>query len=84
MSQLPLESIYAEPIVIWRLRNDDDGRRAFSVIVPHGAKAVVGWFSQGLLQESRDFPTWDDALTWLESKSLTLRLHGWHSEDEHV
>jgi hypothetical protein len=82
MAQPPLESIFAEPVVIWRLRNDDDGRRALSVIVPHGSKASVGWFCQGLLQESLDFPTWDGALSWLESKSLTLRLNGWHSEDE--
>jgi hypothetical protein len=81
MAQLPLESIYAEPIVIWRLRHDSDGRHAFSVIVTRGSTATVGWFCQGLLQQSLDFGTWSDALLWLEGKSLTLRLHGWHSED---
>jgi hypothetical protein len=82
MAPRPLESILAEPIVIWRLRHDVDGRRAFSVIVPLGARAAVGWFCQGLLQESLNFATWRDALDWLERKNVTLRLHGWHSPDE--
>ena len=81
MSQVPPESIDAEPIVMWRLRNADDGRRAFSVIGPVGAKAAVGWFSQGLLQESFDFATWEDAIGWLESKVVTLRSHGWQPEE---
>ena len=81
VAQLPLKSTYAEPTVMWRLRNSTDGRRAYSVIVPHGSKARAGWFSQGLPQESRDFATWHGAMRWLDAKLVTLQLHGWHVED---
>ena len=81
MAQLPLDSsTYAEPTIMWRLRNSDDGRDAYSVIVPHGSKATAGWFSQGIPQESSDFATWRDAIRWLEAKLVTLQLHGWHVE----
>src|SRR5216684_4816616 len=76
----PLKSTYAEPTIMWRLRNSDDGRDAYSVIVPHGSKATAGWFSQGIPQESSDFATWHDAVRWLEDKLVTLQLHGWHVE----
>jgi hypothetical protein len=66
---------------MWRLRNSDDGRRAYSVIVPRGLKATAGWFNQGITQESRDFETWHDAIQWLERKLVTLQLHGWHVDD---
>jgi hypothetical protein len=80
LAQLPLKSTYAEPTIMWRLRNSDDGRGAYSVIVPHGSKATAGWFSQGTPQESCDFATWHDAVRWLEDKLVTLQLHGWHVE----
>ena len=48
MAQLPFKSTYAEPTIMWRIRNSNDGRRAYSVIVPHGSKATAGWFSQGI------------------------------------
>ena len=66
---------------MWRLRNTTDGRRAYAVVVPHGAKATAGWFSQGIPQESFDFPTWHDALCWLEAKLNTLQRHGWRVEE---
>ena len=66
---------------MWRVRNADDNRRGYSVIIPHGSKASAGWFSQKILQESRDFETWHDAIRWLERKRHTLRLHGWQVED---
>jgi hypothetical protein len=81
MAQLPLKSTYDEPTVMWRLRNSDDGRRAYAVIVPHGSKATAGWFSQGILQESRGFETWHDAMRWLEDKLATLQMHRWHGEN---
>jgi hypothetical protein len=65
---------------MWRLRNSNDGRSAYAVIVPYGSKASAGWFSQGLLQESRGFATWTEAINWLEEKLVTLQLHGWHIE----
>jgi hypothetical protein len=68
---------------MWRLRNDDDNRSAYAVIVPHGSKATAGWFSQGIPQESRDFTTWHDAMRWLDEKHVTLQLYGWHEEDPH-
>jgi hypothetical protein len=72
---------YAEPTVMWRVRNSDDGRRAYAVVVPRGAKAAAGWLSQGILQESYDFATWHDAVQWMEKKLLTLEAHGWTSDD---
>jgi hypothetical protein len=66
---------------MWRLRHATDDRRAHSVIVPHGSKATAGWFSQSILQESRDFPTWRDAMRWVDEKRATLQSHGWHLED---
>jgi hypothetical protein len=66
---------------MWRLRNSDDGRRAYSVIAPHGSKATAGWFSQGIPQEARHFETWHEALQWLENKLTTLQSHGWQPED---
>jgi hypothetical protein len=81
VAQLPLESTYEEPTVMWRLHNSSDNRRAYSVIVPHGSKATAGWFSQGLLQESRNFATWHDAICWIEEKQVTLQMHGWHVAD---
>jgi hypothetical protein len=79
--QFPLNATYAEPTIMWRLRNPEDGRRAFSIIIPLGPKATATWFSQGIRQESRDFATWHDAIYWLEKKRVTLRLHGWHVEE---
>ena len=67
---------------MWRLRNSADGRRAYSVIVPHGSMATAGWFSQGILQESRAFTTWHDALCWLDHKFKTLTSHSWQPEDD--
>ena len=81
MAQLPFKSTYAEPTIMWRIRNSNDGRRAYSVIVPHGSKATAGWFSQGIPQECHDSPTWCDAISWLEAKLVTLQLHGWHVEE---
>jgi len=81
VAQVPPKSTYAEPTVMWRLCNTDDNRRAFAMIVPHGSKATAGWFSQGIPQESRDFATWHDAITWLEVKLQTLRLRGWRLDD---
>jgi hypothetical protein len=66
---------------MWRLRNCQDGRGAYSVVVPHGSKATAGWFSQGIPQESHDFGTWHDAMCWLDAKLVTLQLHGWHVEE---
>ena len=66
---------------MWRLRNSDDDRCAYSVIVPHGSKATAGWFSQGILQESRNFPTWHEAIGWVDDKLATLQRHGWRAED---
>lgn len=66
---------------MWRLRHSTDGRRAYSVIVPHGATATAGWFCQGLPQESRNFATWHGAMRWLDAKLATLQRHGWHTED---
>jgi hypothetical protein len=34
-----------------------------------------------MLQESRDFATWHDAMRWLEDKLMTLQSRGWHVED---
>ncbi len=81
MAKLPRKSTYAEPTLMWRLRNADDGRHAYSIIVPNGSKATAGWFSQGMLQESRDFRTWHDAIWWLEEKLMTLQSNGWDPED---
>jgi hypothetical protein len=81
VAQLPLESTYAEPTIMWRLRNAKDGRGAYSVIVPRGSKATAAWFSQGILQESHGFATWHGALRWTEDKLVTLQSHGWHVED---
>jgi hypothetical protein len=50
------------------------------VIVPRGSKATAGWFSQSILQESREFATWREAINWLDHKRATLQLHGWHVE----
>jgi hypothetical protein len=66
---------------MWRLRNPDDGRRAFSVIIPLGLKATASWFSQGIRQESRDFANWHDAIDWLDQKLATLQSYGWDPED---
>jgi hypothetical protein len=66
---------------MWRLRNADDGRRAHAVIIPRGSKAVAGWFSQGILQESRDFATWRHAMLWLEEKCVALQRHRWYLEE---
>ena len=76
-----LKSTYAEPTIMWRLRYSDDGGRAFSVIVPVGSRATAIWYSRDVLQESRDFATWHEALYWLEKTRLTLRLSGWDRED---
>jgi hypothetical protein len=78
---LPPRSTYAEPTLIWRLRNGEDGRRAYSVIVPQGTKATAGWFSQGILQESHAFANWHDAICWLETKLEILKLHAWVDEE---
>lgn len=79
---LPPQSTYAEPTLMWRLRNSNDGRHAYSVIVPSGSKATAGWFSQGILQESHTFATWHEALCWLDKKLETLRLHSWLVDDD--
>lgn len=79
MEQLP--PTYAEPTVMWRLRHSEDGRGAYSVIVPRRSKITAGWFSQGILQESRDFATYHTAIRWLEHKLEMLQLHGWQVED---
>ena len=81
MAKLPLKSTYAEPTLMWRLRNSEDGRHAYAIIVPHGSKATAGWFSQATLQESRDFATWHDAMRWLDDTLMTLQSRGWHAED---
>ena len=81
MAQPPLESTYAEPTVMWRLRNTNDGRDAYSVIVPNGSRATAAWFSQGILQESHGFVSWFGALRWVDNKLATLQSHGWHVED---
>jgi hypothetical protein len=81
MRRMPPDSTYAEPTIMWRLRNSNDGRRAYAVIVPRGSKATARWFSQGIPQESFDFATWADALHWVESKLVTLQLHGWDKEE---
>jgi hypothetical protein len=81
MAQPSLKSTYAEPTVMWRLQNSDDGRRAYSVIVPQGSQATAGWFSQGIPQESREFPTWHAAIRWVEAKQVTLQLNGWHVDE---
>ena len=65
---------------MWRLRNSNDGRGAYSIIVPHGSKATAGWFSQGIPQESHDFATWHEAVRWIEDKLAMLQLHGWQAE----
>jgi hypothetical protein len=80
VAQLPIESTYAEPTIMWRLRNPDDDRRAYSVIIPRGSRASAGWFSQDILQESRDFATWHDAMRWIERKRHALQLHGWRPD----
>lgn len=77
MGQLPLKYTYAEPTLMWRLLNSNDGRRAFSLIVPRGSNATAGWVSQRILQESRDFDTWHDAIRWLDDKLAMLQSHGW-------
>jgi hypothetical protein len=82
VAQFPAESTYAEPTVMWRLRNEGDARRAYSVIVPRGSKATAGWFSQAILQESREFGTWRDAIHWLDHKRVTLQSHGWRVDDQ--
>src|SRR4051794_38809685 len=76
----PLKSTYAEPTVMWRLCNSDDGRHAFAVIVPHGTEATAGWFSQGIPQEAHHFPTWLEAMEWINDKFVILRLHGWYAD----
>lgn len=81
VAQPSVKSTYSEPTVMWRLRNSDDGRRAFSVIAPQGSKATAGWFSQGIPQESREFSTWHGAIRWVEAKLVTLQLHGWHVDE---
>jgi hypothetical protein len=52
------------------------------VIVPYGLKATAGWFSQGILHESRAFETWHDAICWLNEKREMLELNGWQAEDD--
>ena len=81
MGQPIVKSTYAEPTVMWRLQNSDDGRRAYAVIVPQGWQATAGWFSQGIPQECREFPTWHGAIRWVEAKLVTLQLHGWHLDE---
>jgi hypothetical protein len=81
VAEAPLKSTYAEPTLMWRLVNVSDGRRGFSLIVPNGANATAGWFSQGLLHESYDFETWHDAMCWLDDKLATLQCHGWQVDD---
>src|SRR5688572_23553187 len=81
VAKVPPKSTYAEPTVMWRLCNTDDNRRAYAMIVPHGSKATAGWFSQGIPQESRDFATWHDAISWLEVKLRALQSRGWRLDD---
>ena len=76
------KTTYAEPTIMWRLKNIRDGRHAYAVIVPHGLQATAGWFSQGLPQESRHFQTWTHAIGWLHKKRLTLEDHGWSLEED--
>lgn len=66
---------------MWRVRNAEDNRRGYAVVLPRGSKAVAGWFSQGIPQESRDFATWHDAIVWLDEKLATLQSHGWLLDD---
>ena len=66
---------------MWRVFNADDGRRGYAVIVPQGATAKAGWFSQGIAQESRAFGTCHAAMRWLAAKLVTLELHGWQVEE---
>jgi hypothetical protein len=69
-------STYAEPTIMWRLRNRD-GRTAHALIVPSGSRATAIWFISGEAQKAREFRTWRGAIDWLNDARTTLETSGW-------
>ena len=70
------KSTYAEPTVLWRLRNMD-GRVAHSLVIPAGTKATALWFIGSTPQKARDFRNWRGAIDWLNDERATLETSGW-------
>ena len=77
MDETPVELVYDEPTVMWRMRRPD-GSQSHAVIGPrsHGT-AVVVWFINGRPLGFRDFADWTSALLWTDQMQAQNWAVGW-------
>ena len=76
MPESPLELLYEEPTVMWRMQRAD-GRLSHAVIGPHPDGAVVVWFINDRPLGYRAFDDWTSALRWSDQMQAQNWAAGW-------
>ena len=76
MPETPVQLVYNEPTVMWRMRRAD-GRSSHAVLGPRSDGAIVVWFINGRPLGYRAFGDWTSALRWSDQMQAQNWAVGW-------